>query len=78
MRTLAARLIIATVLITPFTYTVFAQDAKQDMKAAGRDTKDAAKNTGKGISHAAKTTKHKTKRAIHKGASKVAKKTDGK
>jgi hypothetical protein len=78
MRTLAARLIIATLLGAPLAYTALAQDAKQDMKAAGRDTKDAATNTGKGVAHAAKTTKTKTKQTVHKGASKVANKTAGK
>ena len=29
----------------PLAFTAHAQDAKQDMKAAGRDTKAAAKNT---------------------------------
>lgn len=50
----------------------FAQDAKQDMKAAGQDTKDAAKNAAKGTKKAAKTTGHKvkngTKRTVNKGA----------
>lgn len=78
MRTLAAKIAIATLLMTPLAYTALAQDAKQDMKAAGQDTKAAAKNTGKGVSHAAKTTKRKTKSAVHKGASKVANKTAGK
>jgi hypothetical protein len=78
MKTLAARFIIATLLATPFAGIAGAQTAKQDMKSAGQDTKAAAKSTGKGVSHAAKTTGRKTKHAVHKGASKVAQKTDGK
>jgi hypothetical protein len=78
MRHLAVRFMVATLLATPFAYTALAQDAKQDMKNAGHDAKSAAKNTGKGVSHAAKTTKTKTKQTVHKGASKVANKTDGK
>jgi hypothetical protein len=78
MRTFAAKFIIATLLMAPLAFTATAQDAKQDMKAAGHDTKAAAKNTGRGVSHAAKTTKRKTKSAVHKGASKVANKTAGK
>jgi hypothetical protein len=78
MRTFAAKVILTTLLATPLAYTARAQDAKQDMQAAGRDTKDAARNTGKGVSHAAKTTQHKAKHTVHKGASKVANKTDGK
>ena len=54
-----------------------AQTAKQDMKSAGRNTKAAAQNTGKGVAHAAKTTKSKTQHTVHKGASKVARKTKG-
>jgi hypothetical protein len=78
MRTLAAKFMIATLVVAPLSFTAAAQDAKQDMKAAGRDTKAAAKNTGRGVSHAAKTTKRKAKQTVHKGASKVANKTDGK
>jgi hypothetical protein len=78
MRTFAAKLIIGTLLVAPLALTAAAQDAKQDMKAAGQDTKAAAKNTGRGVSHAAKTSKRKAKQTIHKGASKIANKTDGK
>jgi hypothetical protein len=78
MRTLAAKFMIATLLVAPLAFTAIAQDAKQDMKAAGQDTKAAAKNTGRGVSHAAKTTAHKAKHTVHKGASKVANKTAGK
>ena len=50
----------------------FAQDAKQDIKAAGQDTKGAAVNTGKAVKHTAKTTgrkvKHGTKHVVNKGA----------
>jgi hypothetical protein len=78
MRHLTLRFLIATLLAMPFAFTASAQDAKQDMKDAGHDVKGAAKSTGKGVSHAAKTTKTKTKQTVHKGAAKVAKKTDGK
>jgi len=78
MKTLAARLIITTLLALPLAYTAAAQDAKQDMKAAGHDTKAAAKNTGKGVKHAAITTKGKVKHSVHKGASAVSNKTAGK
>jgi hypothetical protein len=76
MKTLTAKLITAALMITPF-YVAGAQTAKQDMKSAGQDTKAAAQDTGKGVAHAAKTTKRKTKHAVHKGASKVANKTNG-
>jgi len=76
MKTLTARLALATMLTMPICFTAFAQDAKQDMKTAGSDVKGAAKNTGKGVAHAAKTTKTKTKSTVHKASSKVAKKTD--
>lgn len=79
MKTIAARFLIATVLMAaPLAYTAAAQDAKQDMKAAGQDTKAAAKNAGQGVSHAAKTTKRKAKHTVHKGASAVSNKTAGK
>jgi hypothetical protein len=54
----------------------FAQDAKQDMKAAGQDTKQAVKNTGKGVSHAAKTTGHKVKRGTRHAVNKSARATE--
>jgi hypothetical protein len=78
MKPFAAKFVIATLMMTPLAYTAAAQDAKQDMKAAGRDTKAAAQNTGHGISHAAKTTKRKTKQTVHKAASSVSNKTAGK
>jgi hypothetical protein len=76
MKTLTARLALAALLTMPVCFTALAQDAKQDMKDAGHDVKGAAKSTGKGVSHAAKTTKNKTKSTVHKGATKVANKTD--
>ncbi len=78
MRTLIAKFTLAAILTAPLAITASAQDAKQDMKTAGHDSKAAAKSTGHAVSHAAKTTKSKTKSTVHKGAAKVAKKTDGK
>jgi hypothetical protein len=54
----------------------FAQDAKQDMKAAGQDTKDAAKNAAKGTKKAAKTTGHKVKSGAKHTVNKGAKATE--
>jgi hypothetical protein len=76
MRLFVAQSIMAALLVAVPAYS--AQDAKQDMKAAGQDTKAAAKNTGHAVGHAAKTTKSKTKQTVHKGAAKVSNKTAGK
>jgi predicted small secreted protein len=64
------------------TTLMLGQNAKDDMKQAGRDvkqagkaTRDAAKNTGKATAKTTKTAGKKVKHGAHKTAAKVEEKT---
>ena len=69
--TLAAFLVAA-----PFSFSVNAQTAGQDMKNAGHDTADATKQTAHKTAKAAKKGTHKAAHATKKAANKVEQKTD--